>query len=339
MKKLLAVAAFAAIAASASAFDVTDYTVENLVTLSELEAVTAAGVRCRGVTFDAANPGVALLFASQGADIWFLTYDLDTETLTVIGNDTVNNLKGSGTSVVRGAFAAANGVIAYHDGGDFGTIAGVEVNTGNFIPSIVTDGAIGALASLSHLDGDLWIGGASLDDTNGADMDLFLIDSNAGTATVIDTIKSMQDVAAISATSALVADGWNRLLYLAEDVTTTYSKTNITPTGWGFPAPKTIKGMDALSDDFYVIHDTSPSGFDDDIIAVWDGTSITELVLSDIAPAGELYPNFHTGMALLQPDSNTIHLYIANFNNFANEPALVRIVWTQQASVSDWLIH
>lgn len=339
MKKLLAVTAFAAIAASASAFDVTDYTVENLVTLSELEAVTAAGVRCRGVTFDAANPGVALLFASEGADMWFLTYDLDTETLSVIGNDTVNNLKGSGTSVVRGAFAAGNGVIAYHDGGDFGTIAGVEVATGTFIPSIVTDGALGFLASLAHLDGDNWIGGNSAGSDNGDPRDLFLIDSDAGTATVLDTLNSMQDVAAISPTSALVADGWNRFLYLAEDVTTAYSRTNITPTGWGFPEPKTIQGMDALSEDFYVILETSPSGFDDDIIAVWDGTSITELVLSDIAPAGELYPNFHTGMSLLQPDPNTIHLYIANFNNFANEPALVRIVWTQDASVSDWLIH
>ncbi|MCC5875602.1 MAG: hypothetical protein JJU11_05225 [Candidatus Sumerlaeia bacterium] len=342
MKKLLAVAAFAALSSASLAFDVTDYTVENLVELSELEAVTAAGVRCRGVLHDPTNPDQVLLFAQEGTDVWFLTYDLGTETLSVIGNDTVNNLKGDGTSVVRGAFAAGDGLIVYHDGASFGTLNAVDVATGTFIPNVVVDTTnLGTLASLSYLGNDLWVGGQSLDDTNGAAMDLLLINSDTGAVTVLETLNSMQDVVAIGSDRALVADGWNRRLFDATGIGGTYSSTNITPAGFGFPEPRTMKGMTALSEDFYILLDNSPADFDNDILAVWDGTSMTDLVLSDIAAPGLLYPNFHTGLTLVQPDPDTINLYIANFNNFAAEPALVRLTWTQdtETSVRDWMMH
>lgn len=342
MKKLLSAAAALSLllVPTTHAFDVTTYSVDNLLSLADLEAATASGVRCRGVLHDPTDPDKVILFAQEGADVWFLTYDLTDSTLTVLGGDTVNNLKGGPTTVVRGAFAVGDGVIVYHDGEPFGTLSGMDVATGTFLPDIVVDpGNLDFLGSLAFLGGDLWIGGESAGSGSGADMDLLLINSDTGDVTVIDTLNSLQDIAVIGSDRALVADGWNRLLFDVSGIGTTNTVDDITPTGFGFPEPRTIQGMVALSEDFYILHDDSPSGFDDDILAVWDGTDLTDLVFSDILPPGQLYPNFHTGLALVQPDPDTIHLYIANFNNFVNEPALVRIEWSQATSVNEWMMY
>lgn len=338
MKKLLVAALLCGLpVTSAHAFDINSYTYEPLLSYPDLRTALDPAVRARGVLYDPAVPGQLLVFAEvPGGDSWFLTWDMDDESVQILGGDSLDNLKGSVTTIVHGALGAGGGVIAYHDNAAFGTIAGMDVLTETYVADIITDTELENTGTLGYLSGDLWVAGQSIGGGDPADVQI--IDTDAGTVTTAVTLNDMRDSAVVGAGEAIFADRWNLRLFSVTDLTGSPSSTEITPAGWGFPETRTIETFTALSTDLYAILDGSPSGFDDDIIAIWDGTSMTELPLSTIAPAGEIYPNFHTGMLFHQPDPQTLHLYIANFNNFANEPAIARLVWEDTTSVSDWLM-
>ena len=336
MKKTLLAAALAVFAAPALALDVGNYTYEPLFSYDEMRAISNDDVRVRVVMFDAQNPDLLLLFADEGGsgESWLFAYDLGLETIELLGGDSLDNLVGEATTFRHGAIAAGAGLIAYHDNNNRGTIRAVEVATGTLVAEVIVDSALENVGSFAYLGNNIW----AAPERGVEDGDLLLIDAGAGTVTTaVENLGNVTNLDVVGPDAVIVGLADGETIYHIADVTgASPVVTDVTPAG---AAGRDIAGLAAVSQDVYAVLDRSPSGFNDDIIAIWDGTDLTDLVLSDIAPPGELYPNFHHGMAMIQPDPESLHLYIANFNNFVNEPAFVRLVWEDITSVGDWTLY
>lgn len=352
MIKHLAALAILGLATTASAqFDISTYTATGLFTNESLRTALslppAEEVRVRGVSIDPTVADTLVLFVSRtdNSNNWIVRYNLATPGFTVVGGNTLAGLKGSPTSLNQGSFATGAGLAVYNDNPDFGNIVAVDLNTGVFSTVVSNPTDLGFVGSLAYLGGTNWVG---IDSRNNNSQNPIRLINTAG-PTVTNSSVSVHDsraIVPIGNNEILMADRWNEILNhitaldTATPVVTPITPPGVAPNNWAFNA-RVMTDLAAVSEDLYAILDDSPAGFNDELIAVWDGTTLTDISIADIAIAaggvsGNLNVNFHNGIFMNQPDANTLHLYITNFNSADALPAVYRVEWTQSSSVSDW---
>lgn len=349
IKHLAALAVLSLATTAPAAFDISTYTATGLFTNEALRTAIglppAEEVRVRGVSIDPTVADTLVLFVSRtnNSNNWIVNYNLATPGFTVVGGNSLAGLKGSPSSLNQGSFATGAGLAVYNDNPTFGNIVGLNLTTGVFNGAVVSNATdLGFVGSLAYLGGTRWVG---IDSRNNASQNPIRLIDTAGPTVTNSTVVAHDSraIVPIGNNAILMADRWNRILNHITDLDTTPVINNITPPGdWGFAVgQRQMVDLAGISTDLYAILDDSPAGFNDELLAIWDGTAITDISLADISVAaggvsGDLNVNFHNGIFMHQPDANTLHLYVANFNSADALSGVYRVEWTQASSVSDW---
>jgi len=243
---------------------------------------------------------------------------------------------------------------------DYGTLATgpntiVFMNDAQFIQLNVADGtsSVDSVADLEragaigYLAGTEWLVGMT-NDTETNPGDVFVFDAQTAMMDTAEVnLNDVRDLAVIQQEDrldAIVPDRVNDTVHLITDVLGTPATSEITP--GSIAGNMGIQGLVALSDSLYFLYDEMPEGgFGSDELIVVEGKTAdaktTRLSWNDIGSSGagmgtdELSVDFHNGLAVRQPDSSTITMYLSNFGAFS-EIQIIEVKWVDSGDGFDF---
>lgn len=244
-----------------------------------------------------------------------------------------------------GTLSTAPNTIAFSNdatAGDF-VVLNVADNNGYVLVGAVLEDA----GATGYLGGNNWLVGMTSNSSTNAG-DVFLLDAGNGTiGNPIANVNDVRDLAVIEQGSrydVIVADRANDAVHLISDVLGSPSTTEITPSA--IAGNVGIQGLVALNESLYFLYDELPdAGFGSDELIVVEGittaANTTRLSWNDIGSAGaglstdELSVDFHNGLAVRQPDENTIVMYLSNFGTFSNNK-IIEVTWNNSGRGFDF---
>ena len=231
----------------------------------------------------------------------------------------------------------------------------VFTSDANFIQLNVADGtsSIDSVAELEYagavgyLAGTSWLIGMT-NDTEATPGDVFVFDAQTVTLNpATANFNDVRDLAVIEQGDqfdVVVPDRANDTVHLITDVLGTPVISEITPSS--IAGEVGIQGLVALSDSLYFLYDEMPGGgFGNDELIVVEGNTTdattTRLSWNEIGSAGaglgtdELSVDFHNGLAVRQPDSSTITMYLSNFGDFS-DIQIIEVRWIDSGNGFDF---
>ena len=372
-KPLMLLACALAMTGTAGALDFSNPASSTIIDRQELATATAAfgtaenNMNTRGVALlKGATPAQdrMVLWVEDEApnpdQVFFITFDPNIANptagdLTVVGGDTLNNIFCEYIEPPYGTLSAGNGLISFmsnRDSGRFFTLDPTLTSAPASIAPVLTDRARGSrVGAINHVDGDIWITGATNDLAPELDGLVYLLDYSSAGDALLPTALSFTDVrdldvipGAVPGTfDALVADRANDSVHLVTDVLgAQVDAGDITPAS--IAGNVGIQGLVALDRNTYFLYDELPGpGFGDDtLIVVRNDAVVSTLSWNAIGAAGagigtnNLSVNFHNGIAARSVSDTEVNVHLTNFGAFGAEQVVAVVFFGPDAANIDY---
>ncbi len=244
-----------------------------------------------------------------------------------------------------GSLAASPNAIVFTNNATAGDFIFLDVES-NF-GATFTEVALEGTGAIGYIDGANWLLGISGSAPTGAGDVVVLNLETASYGEALANLTDVRDLAIIQQNGlfdALVADRANDTVHLISDILGSPNTIDITPSS--IAGNVGIQGLIALDNTLYFLYDESPEGgFGEDELIIVEGltseSQTTRVSWNDIGSAGaglntdELSVDFHNGLAIRQPDENTIIVYLSNFGAFS-ENQIIEVTWTNSGSGFDF---